>query len=101
MARKRLRVGTEGSLKLSEELRGELGWTTGSYLEYEVKGERLEIWKVEVDLFAEAMKKPDKDALDKALERQAENRTAAFEDFEEKMKNPPEVRPEDRPDFWD
>jgi bifunctional DNA-binding transcriptional regulator/antitoxin component of YhaV-PrlF toxin-antitoxin module len=99
----RLRVSKSGSIRLPEALREELGWTTGSYLEFKRNGDRLEIWRVEVDLFEEALeKKTDEDAFEKILHRQAESRTRALDNFEEKLKDPPpDLRPEDRPDFWD
>lgn len=97
----RLRVAPNGSIKLPQELLEKLGWLTGSYLEFKRKGERLEIWRVEVDHFAEAMKEPDQEGFDKVLRRQKESQTKAFESFEERLKNAPELRPEDRPDFWD
>lgn len=100
--KKRIRISPEGVIQLSEKLREELGWTTGSYLEYKVSGNKLELWRVEVDLFAEAMKKPDQDAFDKILKQQSESQTRAFSDFEKKLKEPlPDLRPEDRPEFWD
>ena len=97
----RIRVAADGSIKLPEKIRETLGWTSSSFLEFEVKEDRVEIWKIEVDLFAEVMKKPDQDGFDKVLKKQKERQSAAFEEFEEKMKDPPELRPEDRPQFWD
>ena len=97
----RIRISPKGSIHLPEEVLEELGWLTGSYLEFEHDGEKLKIWKVEVDLFAEAMKKPDQDGFDKVLKKQKESQSKAFEEFEENIKDPPELRPEDRPEFWD
>ncbi len=97
----RLRVAPDGSIRLPAELMEHLGWKTGSYIEFEKKGERLHLWRVEVDLFAEAVKKPDDDAFDKIMKKQKESQSKAFKDFEKKIKDPPELRPEDRPQFWD
>ena len=101
MSADRLRVSAKGAIKLPEELRESLEWSTGNYLEYAIEDGKLVIWKVEVDLFAEAMKKPDGDKFDKIMGKQAENQEKAFDEFEERIKNPGEVRPEDRPEFWD
>jgi hypothetical protein len=98
---RRIRISPEGSIKLPKETLETLGWDTASYLEFELKGDRLELWRVEVDLFAEAMKKPDADGFEKVMKKQKESQSKAFEEFEKKIKDPPEVRPEDRPDFWD
>ena len=98
---KRIRIAADGSIRLPEKLREQLGWTSASYLEFETADDRVTFWKVEVDLFAEAMKKPDADGFEKALKRQKTSREDAFKEFEERMKDPPEVRPEDRPEFWD
>ncbi|MBI4582649.1 MAG: hypothetical protein HY717_01255 [Planctomycetes bacterium] len=97
----RIRINPDGSIKLPNEVMEALKWTTGSYLEFELKGDRLHLWRVEVDLFAEAMKKPDQDGFDKILKKQKESQSKAFQDFEKKMKDPPKTRPEDRPEFWD
>ncbi len=97
----RIRMSMDGSIRLPADVLEKLGWTTASFLEYEVSGDHIELRRVEVDLFAEAMKKPDSDAFDKVLKKQKDSQSAAFEDFEKRIKDPPEVRPEDRPDFWD
>ena len=100
--KQRLRVSPKGSIKLPEDLRETLGWTTGSYLEYERTERGLELWCVEVDHFAEAMKKPDQEGFDKILRKQKESQSKASDSFDEKIKDAPrEMRPEDRPEFWD
>jgi bifunctional DNA-binding transcriptional regulator/antitoxin component of YhaV-PrlF toxin-antitoxin module len=97
----RIRIAPDGSLKLPREVSEKLGWTTGSYLEVSVKGDAVELKRVEVDLFAEAVKKPDGDTFEKILRKQKESTEKAFKDFEVKIKDPPQLRPEDRPQFWD
>ena len=99
--RNRIRLNPDGSIKLPAELLESLKWITGSYLEFEHKGDRLQIWRVEVDLFAEAVKPPDPDSFEKILKKQKESTRKASEDFEKKIKDPPKLRPEDRPEFWD
>ena len=98
----RIRIAADGSLKLPKEVTERLGWHTGSYLEVAVKGEKIELTRIEVDLFAEAAKKPDVDAFDRILSKQKETRAKAAEEFEVRIKDPgPPLRPEDRPEFWD
>jgi bifunctional DNA-binding transcriptional regulator/antitoxin component of YhaV-PrlF toxin-antitoxin module len=97
----RIRIAPDGTIRLPREITDKLGWATGSYLEVAVKGGAVELNRVDVDLFAEAAKKPDADAFDKIMKKQKENSEKAFQDFEVKIKDPPKVRPEDRPEFWD
>ncbi len=97
----RIRISPDGSIKLPREITEKLGWTTGSYLEVSVKGSDVELKRVEVDLFAEAVKKPDADAFEKIMKKQKESSAKAFQDFEVKIKDPPKLRPEDRPEYWD
>jgi bifunctional DNA-binding transcriptional regulator/antitoxin component of YhaV-PrlF toxin-antitoxin module len=97
----RIRIAPDGTLKLPRDVTEKLGWATGSYLEVSVKGDQVQLKKVEVDVFAEAVKKPDEDAFDKILKKQKESTEKAFKDFEVKIKDPPPFRPEDQPQFWD
>jgi len=98
----RIRIAPDGSLKLPRDVTEKLGWLTGSYLEVAVRDGVVELRRVEVDLFAEAVKKPEADAFEKIMKKQRESAVKASEDFEEKIKNPPPpLRPEDRPEFWD
>ncbi len=97
----RIRIAPDGSLKLPRNISDKLGLTTGSYLEVSLKGETVVLKKVDVDLFAEAAKKPDEDAFEKIMKKQKESTEKAFQDFEVKIKDPPKLRPEDRPQFWD
>jgi hypothetical protein len=97
----RIRIAPDGSLKLPRDITEKLGWVTGSYLEVSRKGETVVLKRVEVDLFAEAAKKPDVDAFDKIMKKQEESARKAAQDFEVKIKDPPPLRPEDRPEFWD
>jgi len=97
----RIRIAPDGTLKLPREVTEKLGWVTGSYLEVSVEGGQVQLKRVEVDLFAEAVKKPEADAFEKILQKQKESTEKAFKDFEVKIKDPPKLRPEDRPQFWD
>jgi hypothetical protein len=97
----RIKIAPDGSLKLPRDVSDKLKWTSGSYLEVTVKGQVVELRRIEVDLFEEATRKPDADAFEKILQKQEESKKKAFQDFEVKIKDPPKLRPEDRPQFWD
>ena len=91
---------TQTSWAERSEVVEKLGWSTGSYLQVSVDGDAVKLARVEVDPFAEALKKPDADAFEKILGKQKKSQEEAFKSFEEKLKDPPEVQPEDRPDYW-
>jgi AbrB family looped-hinge helix DNA binding protein len=98
----RIRISPDGSLQLPKEVLEKLGWRPGSYLEFSVEAGALHLRRVEVDPFAEAIKKPDADAFEQILSQQKKSQEAAFRTFEErvKAKDFPELKPEDKPDFW-
>ena len=98
---KRIRILPDGTLRVPRELTDKLGWGSGSYLEVSVKGDTVSLRRVEVDPFAEAVKSPDANAFEQIMKRQEESAKQAAKDFETKIKDPPKIRPEDRPQFWD
>ena len=99
----RIRIAEDGSLRLPEEISERLGWLTGSYLAVTVEGSAVRLERVEVDPFAEALRKPDADAFDKILAQQRQSEEDALRSFDDRIRegDVPEPRPEDRPDFWD
>jgi len=97
----RIRIGPDGSVKVPRELTDKLGWGSGSYLEVSVKGDVVSLRRVEVDVFLEASKAPEADAFEKIMKKQKESAQKASKDFDRKIKDPPVIRPEDRPQFWD
>ena len=96
----RIRIAPDGSIRLPAQTVEKLGWKTGSTLEVLVETDRVTLRRLEVDPFAEALKKPDTDAFEKILDQHKKSQEDAFRSFEEKVKKPPEVQPEDRPDHW-
>jgi len=96
----RVRIEDDGSIRLPKDMMEKLGWGMRNYLEVTVTERSLRLEKVEGDPFAEAMKKPDSDALDKLIAEQSESQKKALDTFAERIKSSPEVRPEDRPDYW-
>ena len=96
----RIRIMADGAIRLPEELLDQLEWAAGHYLEIAVEDDGVRLEKVDVDPFEEAMKKPDPSEFDRILGDQKKSQEDAFKAFEEKIKKPPEVRPEDREDHW-
>lgn len=98
---RRLQIRKDGTIQLPPEVMQALEWYPASYLKVEVEGGKVILEKIAFDPFAEARKTPDLDAFEKIMKKQQESVRKAEEEFEDMMKKPPEVRPEDRPDFWD
>ena len=95
-------IGPDGSFRLPREVLEQLGWKTGNYLEVSVREGVVRLKHVEVEPFVEALKKPEPDAFERILSQQKKSREEAFKVFEERVKTKdfPEVRPEDKPDYW-
>ncbi|MBN1418269.1 MAG: hypothetical protein JXP34_05800 [Planctomycetes bacterium] len=98
---RRLQIRKDGTIQLPDEIMQALEWYPASYLKIDVQEGKLILEKIAYDPFAEATKKPDLDAFDKIMKKQKDSVRKAAEEFEDMMKKPPEIRPEDRPDFWD
>jgi AbrB family looped-hinge helix DNA binding protein len=98
----RIKIASDGGLRLPEEVRERLGWKTGSYLEVSVEGSDVRLHPIELDLFAEALETPDPSSFDRIIAKQKKSQEDAARFFEEKIqdKDLPEIRPEDKPDFW-
>ncbi len=96
----RIRISPDGAIRLPEKLMDQLEWAGGHYLEFAVEDNAVRLEKVDVDPFEEAMKKPDPSEFDRLLGEQKKSQEDAFKAFEEIIKKPPEVLPEDREDHW-
>ncbi len=102
MAAIRVQVRKDGGIVLPRNVLDALEADAGSYLAITVEENRVVLQKTTFDPFAEAHKKPDPDAFEKILKQQREGLDKAERDFMQRMKEPPpEVRPEDKPEFWD
>ena len=97
----RVQIRKDGSIALPKNVRDALDVGPGSYLKITIEDGRAALEKVAYDPWAEGQKKPEHDSFDKILEQQEKGLQNAEKDFLEKLKNPPEIRPEDRRDFWD
>ncbi len=96
----RIRISADGAIRLPEKLLEKLEWASGHYLEFAIEENGVRLQKVDVDPFAEAMKKLDPSEFDRLLGEQKKSQEDAFKAFEENIKKPPEVLPEDREDHW-
>ncbi len=100
----RLRVGAKGQIQLPQKILDQANLYPGSYIEVQCQDGRITIVKIDYDPFKEASKRPDPSALDAMLKKQKEGARRAREEFEKRMRetkdHPPEIRPEDHPDFW-
>jgi bifunctional DNA-binding transcriptional regulator/antitoxin component of YhaV-PrlF toxin-antitoxin module len=98
----RLRLGPDGSLRIPGDILKTLGWKEGSYLEVAAEGDALALRRIEVDPFAEALRKPDEGAFDRIMEEQKRSQDEARRTFEERIRkgDVPPRRPEDGADYW-
>ncbi|MHC4473033.1 MAG: AbrB/MazE/SpoVT family DNA-binding domain-containing protein [Planctomycetota bacterium] len=96
------RIRKDGSLRIPDEIQDALKLHPGSKVVLTVDGSRLVVEKVEMgeDPFAKAAAGPDVGVLDEIQKKQRERTEKAKDRFEELIKNPPEVKPEDNPDLW-
>jgi bifunctional DNA-binding transcriptional regulator/antitoxin component of YhaV-PrlF toxin-antitoxin module len=73
----------------------------GTKLDIHSEGDRIVLERIaEIDPFAEAMKKPEANAIENMLNAQEKDRVEAEDRFEELIENPPEIKPEDNKDLW-
>ena len=96
------RVRRDGCIRVPEELMDTVGMFPGTKIEIRREGDSIVIRKVsmEDDPFAAAARGPDTEAMEKIRRQQKEAAERAKDRFEELIKNPPEIKPEDNPDLW-
>ena len=96
------RIRNNSTVRIPDDILEALNLHPGSKVRLTLDGSRLVIEKVALadDPFAAAALGPDTAALDRIREQQREQKEKAKDRFEELLKNPPEVKPEDNPDLW-
>ncbi|MCU0725974.1 MAG: AbrB/MazE/SpoVT family DNA-binding domain-containing protein [Planctomycetes bacterium] len=96
------RVRDDGAIHVPAEILDRLAIYPGSRIRVFRDGDRLVVEKVEAvaDPFAAAARGPDLSAMEKIQREQKESARKARAKFEELLKKPPEVRPEDNKDLW-
>ena len=98
----RIRVEPDGSIRLPRAAMKALSLNPGSYVLVDIDDDEktILIRKTQYDPFASAGKPSTEESFEDLLEEEDERAKRADRAFERLMENPPEVRPEDRPDLW-
>jgi len=98
----RVRVSKDGSLKIPRSIVRSLGIPALADVELRPRDDgTLEFVVQPHDPFEAGPQKPADDSFEKLVAEEDTRAEKADRKFRELMENPPEVRPEDRPDFWD
>ncbi|MBI2131969.1 MAG: AbrB/MazE/SpoVT family DNA-binding domain-containing protein [Candidatus Tectomicrobia bacterium] len=95
-----MEVGEGGRIHLPKDVMKALGVAPGNQIRIEVRGDLISISRHQVrDPFAEAAKKKTP-GLKELLAQQEARRKEAAQEFDKRIQEKHEVRPEDREDFW-
>lgn len=97
----RIKISDDGSIHVPAKLLKSIGLRPGSYAIVGKDDGRLWIEKTDYDPFTEGAAPPPADSIERILEQEREKSDQASRKFERLIEDPPEVRPEDRRDFWD
>jgi len=92
----------DNSIRIPDPICEALNLNPQTKVTVRMEGTRVIIEKVALadDPFAKAAEGPDVSALDRIQKEQQAQKEKARDRFEELIKNPPEVKPEDNPDLW-
>lgn len=95
-------IRRDGSIRLPDKIMDAAALYPGSKFTVRLEEGRLVIEKVASadDPFAKAARGPDLTAMDRIRKEQKEQKQKARQRFDELIKKPPEIRPEDNPDLW-
>ena len=96
------RVRRDGCIRVPVEMMDSLEIYPETKITIVREGDAIVIRKVAMDddPFAKAARGPDTDAMDKIRDKQKDAAKKARDRFEELLKEPPEIKPEDNPDLW-
>ncbi|MEK6709892.1 MAG: AbrB/MazE/SpoVT family DNA-binding domain-containing protein [Nitrospinota bacterium] len=95
-----MEVGEGGRIHLPKEVMKALGVGPGNQIKLEVRGDLVSLSRHQVkDPFAEAAKKKTP-GLKELMEQQEARKQEVSREFEKRIQEKHEVRPEDRQDFW-
>lgn len=96
------RIRKDGSIRLPDEVMDAAQLYPGSKFTARLEGGNLVIEKVveKEDPFAKAARGPDTSEFDRIQREQEEGKRKARDRFEELIKKPPDIKPEDNPDLW-
>jgi hypothetical protein len=96
------RVRQDGAIPVPSDMLDRLEIYPGSKIRITIEGARVVVEKIEApdDPFAAAAKGPDLAAMERIQREQKESAKKAREKFEELIRKPPKVNPEDNKDLW-
>lgn len=95
-----MEVGEGGRIHLPKDVMKALGVAPGNQIRIEVREDLISIARHQVrDPFAEAAKKKTP-GLKELMAQQEARRKEAAQEFDKRIQEKHEVRPEDREDFW-
>ena len=95
-----MEVGEGGRIHLPKEVMKTLGVGPGNQIKIEIRGDLVSIARHQVrDPFAEAAKKKTP-GLKELMAQQEARRKETTKEFDKRIQEKHEVRPEDREDFW-
>jgi antitoxin component of MazEF toxin-antitoxin module len=93
-------VGAGGRIRLPKEVMKALDVAPGNQIKIEIRGELISIARHQVkDPFA-ALAEKKSPGLKELMEQQESRKKEAAREFEKRIKEKHEIRPEDREDFW-
>ena len=94
-------VDERGRIELSPKALDALGVGPGKEVKIKVRGRQVTLERHIADPFAEVLHKPKAPTIEELIKAEKKKKEEAAKEFEERLKEPPEVRPEDRPQFWE
>lgn len=93
-------VGAGGQIRLPKEVMKALEVAPGNQIKIEIRGDLISISRHQVkDPFA-ALAEKKSPGLKELMEQQESRKKEAAREFEKRMQEKHEIRPEDREDFW-
>ncbi len=93
-------IGDGGRIHLPKEVMKALGVVPGNQLKIEIRGELISIARHQVmDPFAEAAKKKTS-GFNELMAQQKSRKEEVAADFDKRIQEKHEIKPEDREDFW-
>ncbi len=93
-------IAEGGRIRLPKKVMEALGVVPGNQLKIEIRGDLISIARHHVkDPFAEAAKKKTP-GLEELMAQQESRKKEAAAEYEKRIQEKHEIRPEDREDFW-
>ncbi len=94
-------VGAGGRIRLPKEVMDALNVAPGNQIKIEIRGNLISIARHQVkDPFAE-LKNKKIPGLDELMSKEKSRKKEAAREFDKRMQEKHEIRPEDRKEFWD